>query len=248
MNSKISFENQEYCWKKFPGFSLLFCPNQDDFEGSLIKNSLLKNKPFYQTLYEVSSEFSKNNPILSNVNQFMGLDFSSWHVTVWDGINQGNFSQLKKEDKSDFSRFMNSLKYTDIHSDIRELIEKSIRWMNSSGEIRFAFRKLYNYENKVLVVSLKPADISSLDRLHKIKLIRRNLNNYFEDRFGFTMNLRYLPHSSLGYFVNEKAGKDFRPFHDNFNALLEEKLKNITLNFNGVNLFSFSDMITFNKL
>jgi len=248
MNSKIIFENQEYSWKKFPGFSLLFSPEAKNFEGKLLHNHLSTTNAFYRILHSVSSEFINNNPVLSSADRFLKLDFSSWHITVWDGINNGNYHQLKKADKLYFSRFMNSLKYSDIHRDIRELIEKSIRWMNSSGELKFAFRKLYNYENKVLVVSLKPADISSLDRLHKIKLIRRNLNNYFEDHFGFSTSMRYLPHSSLGYFVDEQAGKNFRPYHDNFNSLLEEKLYNVSINFNAVNLFSFSDMVSFFKM
>ena len=248
MNSKIIFENQEYSWKKFPGFSLLFSPETENINESLLQNQLSTSNSFYKILHSVSSDFMDKNPILSNADKFLKLDFSSWHVTVWDGINYGNYHQLKKEDKLYFSRFMNSLKYSDIHKDIRELIEKSIRWMNSSGELRFAFRKLYNYENKVLVVSLKPADISSLDRLHKIKLIRRNLNNYFEDHFGFATSMRYLPHSSLGYFVDKQAGENFKPYHDDFNSLLEDKLQNISINFNAIGLYSFSDMVTFNRL
>ena len=247
MNSKIELKDSTYKWKKFPGFSLLFYAGDKNFNGNMLFNNLPQANSFYQILHKVFTDYASENPLLSDDSKFLNLDFPSWHVTVWDGINQANFSQLQREDLTYFSRFMNSLKYSDIHPDIRTLVEKSIRWMNSTGEIRFAFRKLYNYENKVMVVSLKPADISSLEKLHKIKLIRRNLNNYFEDHFGFATSKRYLPHTSLGYFVDEQAGEDFEPYHEELNSLLEKKLTNSKIAFNSVGLFGFTDMVSFFK-
>jgi len=247
MNSKIELLNKEYKWKKFQGFSLLFCPKEDHFDGNLLSNKVSNANPFHQSLQKIITDFSSRNPILNDNSKFLKLDSFSWHTTIWDGINKGNFKLLKKSDTHYFSRFMKSLEYVDIHPDIRALIEKSIRWMNSAGEIRFTFRKLYNFENRVLVVSLKPADLISLDRLHKIKLIRFNLNKYFEDHFGLPTGKRYLPHISLGYFIDQQSGKDFAPYHYELNSILEKRMKGITMDLDTVRLFGFSDMNTFFK-
>jgi len=247
MNAKITKTNHTYKWKDFRGFSILFDNGQSHYDDNLLSNHFEKSPDFYRTLFTVFENYSRKNKVLADDGKFMKLTFGSWHVTVWDGINHGNFHQLKKEDAFYFSRFINTLKYRDIHPDIRALIEKSIRWMNTTGEIRFKFRKLYNYENQVLVVSLKPADLDSLEKLHKIKLIRRNLNDYFEDNFGFATGKRYLPHSSLGYFVDEKYGKEFQKYQNGLNDILAESLAGKTLNFNKTGLFSFSDMVSFYK-
>lgn len=247
MNSKIEIVNKEYKWKKFHGFSLLFSPKEGNFDGNLLSNKVANASPFHKTLHQVFKDFSSQDSVLSHTNKFLKLDFASWHITVWDGINGGNFDLLQNNDTHYFSRFMQSLEYSDVHHDIRDLIEKSIRWMNSSGQIRFAFRKLYNFENRVLVISLKPADLHSLDSLHKIKLIRRNLNKYFEENFGLPTGKRYLPHISLGYFVEEQSGKDFAFKHNELNTILEESLKGKTIDIDSVGLFGFSDMITFFK-
>jgi hypothetical protein len=248
MNAKISETDTGLKWSDFRGFSILFDNGKAHYIDNLLANNLENSNYFYIVLNDVFGDFAEKNEVLNNPRKFMQLDFRSWHVTVWDGINKGNFGLLNTDNDYYFSRFMNSLKYSDIHHDIRALIDKSIRWMNTAGEIRFAFRKLYNYENQVLVVSLKPADIDSLEKLHKIKLIRRNLNSYFEENFGFATGKRYLPHSSLGYFVEEDYGKEFRPNQDKLNSILEKALKGLTLSFSKVKLFGFSDMVSFHLL
>ncbi len=246
MNPKIQKTERGFDWRDFPGFSIIFDNGEFNYKDNLLSNNAEKSLVFYKSLYAAFSDFAIKNKLLSDSEKFLPLDFSSWHVTVWDGINRGNFKNLGKQ-SSFFSRFMKTLKYRDLHPEIRSLIEKSIKWINKAGPINFSFRKIYNYNNEVLVVSLKPADLSSLDRLHKIKFIRSNLNNYFEENFGFATSGRYLPHVSLGYFVTNDAGEKFNAYIQALNDNLAGALDGKVLSFSSAALFSFKNMVTFFK-
>jgi len=184
---------------------------------------------------------------LGDKNHCLKLPFSSWHVTVWDGINKGNFNMLKPNYQTFFERFMEG-RFDNQHTEIIKIIATSLRWMNDIGEIKFSFRKLFNFQNQVLVISLKPADIDSLDKLHKLKLIRNNLNKYFLNNFGFATCQRFLPHSSLGYFVDEKSGSDFSKNNQALDLELSKSLKSKTLEFNAYSLFTFKNMASFYKI
>ncbi|MEM7222410.1 MAG: hypothetical protein AAF495_05490 [Pseudomonadota bacterium] len=239
-------------WQPFPGFSFLF----DNPTGALsIKNGYGKidvdvaSSPALELYAAISRAVENIEPAtLAQRFQFFALPSSTYHVTVWDGVNKGNLDSLHKEAREEFEScysegtksllpswppFGQSLDYR--------------KWFEGIGDIRFEYSSLLSRDNTVLVVELKPADTFSVGVLDSIRVRRAELDAYFA-KLGKPENYEYRAHVAVGYFANEESGKaGTLQYMDRWIKEFHEQVRGTKIEFTTIDLYAFTDMVTYVK-
>ncbi len=237
-------------WAPFRGFSLLF-----DNPGSSLTRSgdrlelnvdVLADPElaFYRRLRD--SLESLDLDLLIRTYLFCPLPPSSYHVTVWDGGNDGNLAQVFGSQRAKLEALLAGLPGS--LSQPNELVEMAAssplvreqRW-----KIGFQFDRLVNWGNSVIVARLRPADAMSTETLSELVEERRRLTSRFRDLFGIGPSETYSPHVSLGYFANREAAQFSVPCLEGWNGLFEERMQGITLLLSRVGVYGFTDMASF---
>lgn len=247
-------------WKKFFGFSLLFDQlgdqNYQKEQGRITRLANRKDSPhlgFYLLVHQILAELVPQLP--SNDYLFCPLSFSSFHVTVWDGVNDGNLDGLKTSYqeyfREMFGAFPNSLA-EEVEAMIT-LLATGLTQKENWG-IKMKFKAIKNFKNNALVILLEPADDQSEAALHEIRTLRRILNRQFQQEVGESWAYvdQYLPHLSLGYFANTAYGEKSRAYLEYWETTFQQAFQRApieqrTITFETINLYGFTDMINFFK-
>ncbi|NOY09785.1 MAG: hypothetical protein GXP33_13190 [Spirochaetes bacterium] len=245
-------------WAPFKGFSLLFDNPGDSLSPMPDNSSLYKincNRPAKSgaagdpELYKVFSLSLNGIEQLLSRHLFCPLPYSSYHVTVWDGLNDGNVHQIKRSDRPDAEDFLRRLP---------ESLLGSIRFtIRLSGDplpvpmksvITFKFKKLSIWGTNVLVARLEPADSASGKYLDNIKCERRKLIEEYRVRFGVkTSTPCYAPHVSLGYFINKEYAESTVHQTERWTNEFLKRTTGKTISFSSNSLYGFLDMVTYFK-
>lgn len=249
-NNKLSALNK---WATFKGFSILFDNPRESYtsaDNGLVQincNAKEKRTKFYtilhQSIAKILPEFPKDN------TSFCPLPLSSYHVTLWDGVNHDNIDKLKPEFIESTKTYIEELPGSFCNQQaFHSIIKSSLAEINSTPDVHFMFDKLTIWKT-VLVARIKPANEVSLIALEQLKSIRLNLILDFKENFGNIFSERhmnYSPHISLGYFANPEYGGSIRKeILNNWTSIFMKQTKGITLRFSGAGLYGFSDMVTF---
>lgn len=249
-NPKISgFAPQ---WAPFKGFSILF-DNPGDSLLPFYTNENLKllncdptskELEFYKILNETLNQF----PQMTNTFLFCPLPIESYHVTLWDGINDENVQSVFREYRFDAE---------DLLQDLTNSFFIKSRFLNINHEplhiqmaepVEFQFDKLIKWDNSVLAAQLKPANSDSKTNLHKIEKEREYLIKHFKQQFGLeTCSLPYEPHVSLGYFANKELAELSTSMIEAWNEEFLIKASEASITFTANSLYGFTDMTTFFK-
>ncbi len=245
-------------WAPFKGFSLLFdnpgnslSPMPDN--GSLYKINC--NCPAQSgtagnpELYKIFSLSLNGIKQLLSRHLFCPLPCSSYHVTVWDGLNDSNVHKIKRSERLGVKEFLKKLP--------ESLLESSRVAIRLSGDplpvpmnsiITFKFEKLSIWGTNVLVACLKPADKGSEKYLDNIKLERRKLIKEYQVRFGIkTSTSCYAPHVSLGYFINREYAESIVHRTEHWTNEFLKRTTDKTISFSSNSLYGFLDMVTYFK-
>jgi hypothetical protein len=239
-------------WSPFRGFSILFDNPADgllplDENGYLKMLSCDKATPeleFYKTLNQTLSLF----PEISSTYLFCPLPFHSYHVTLWDGINDANVQNVSREYRFDAEDLLQDLSNSFLKiSDFFGVNGQPLKIIMEEP-IEFQFDKLIKWGNSVLVARLKPSNANSEIRLQKIEKQRENLIKKYKERFGLeTCGLSYSPHVSLGYFANKELAELSTPMIEYWNEQFLLDTRAHTITFYSNNLYGFNNMATFFK-
>jgi hypothetical protein len=239
-------------WAPFKGFSLLFdnpgdsCSRLSDFPR-LAKMDCRYNRPelsFYRTLWDVGSGASE----LVCSYLFCPLPLHSYHVTVWDGINDFNVRRLPEGERAEAERWLQGLpgSFDPEHGLLAGRGGEPIGIR--MDPIEFEFDRLEKWNNASIVARLKPADSRSEDVLRGIEEERDMLNQLFEERFGIaTATKSYRPHVSIGYLGNKELGEKSEEAVRRLNERMEPGMSGLRLRFDGISMYGMSDMETFFK-
>lgn len=178
---------------------------------------------------------------------FSELPAYSYHVTVWDGLNEANKERVFKRFQADLAHFLVGLPDTLRHSSEFTALSQSSLLVNNLN-ITFQFEKLSVFGNSVLVARLKPADEDSQQVYNKIEKHRRELYKRFEREFGLSdWRSSYDPHISLGYFGNEESGETAASKKAHWTEKFKNAIGSEPIHFRSVSLYGFLDMKTFFK-
>ena len=238
-------------WADFKGFSLLF-----DNPGNALTpvNSLNKiDCPddssalrLYQALAQSMGVLGPDK--LMNACLFCCLPPQSYHVTVWDGVNDGNINGIGSGFQQEMAQCLNgfpNIFLTD--SKIFDVIHSSALASMSGWTITFTFDSLAIWSNSALVARLAPADESSRNVLDTVLMERRRLSSSIGDLLGLDMQKEFKPHVSLGYFANSFFAGLGRKCLERMERVFLQKTENLSISFNTISLYGFSDMVTFLK-
>lgn len=237
-------------WAPFRGSSLLFDnPGKSTTPMSDLHrlNCCVYTEPglqLYKAFAESLEEIGRD--LLINTYLFCPLPSYSYHVTVWDGVNDSNVNKVKIDQRT-FKDFLDNLpdSFT-VDTDFIGIIEQSPLVKPNDWSISLEFDSLSKWTNKVLVASLKPANNESEKFIEWIRQSRRDLSASFQESFGVNLSTDhpYAPHVSFGYFANEEHGELATSRLEHWDELFRQKAKGVTITFRSISLYAFTDMVT----
>jgi hypothetical protein len=239
-------------WAAFRGFSLLFDNPGDSFTRTGNRLDLAVNLAdpallFYRRLHDSVVRLDKDR--LLNGCLFCCLPPASYHVTAWDGINDGNLGQVPPAHQVGFQSFLTRL--PDSLSRSTPLLDGLVRSPLTGliQEIRFRFDRLGNWSNTSVVAELAPADEESVAALQQVVRLRATWDDHFQAQFGIAHSSPHplAPHVSLGYFADRDQATGMQPLQAEWNRMLAATLRDCLLPLSGISLYGFTDMGTFFK-
>lgn len=239
-------------WARFLGFSVLFDnpgASTSRYEGLLnimCAPELDGDLDLYFRLAKTISDIGRD--LLTTTFLFCPLPPSSYHVTVWDGINVGNESQLPESLGMEWSPFLRGIPKT-LHSPpaTMRVVEDSSLLNTNFRDIVFRFDQLAIWVDEVLVARLAPVDEASAQRLHEISEARALLAKWAKSEFGINTFPEYSPHVSLGYFANREHGQLAHPHLGDWTERFRKNLANSVLTFSSMAVYGFTDMARYYK-
>jgi len=239
-------------WSQFRGFSILF-DNPSDRLLSLDENRELKllscdietdELKLYKSLNQTLTLFTE----MKNTYLFCPLPSHSYHVTLWDGINEANVQDVSRKHRFNAEDLLEDLPHSFLQKNEFFFIDDQPLNINMEEPIILQFDKLIKWGNSVLVASLKPANSHSQTILHKIKKERKTLIEKYQENFGLiTCGSSYTPHVSLGYFANKELAELSTSMIDLWNESFLSNTKEQTITFTSNSIYGFDKMTTFFK-
>jgi hypothetical protein len=249
-SGKIQVPGLETKWAEFRGFSLLFDnPDQEQTHKSVKHRKLESdvdsnpNLRFYQELRNALFELDLD--WLVNKTSFCPLPPSTYHITVWDGLNDGNYDQVQPIFQKDLTNFFSHLPGNMKKGEpFLEPVCISSLLDSESLTITFQFGQIVNWGNTVIVC--RPDILLEGTRAYDwITEERKGLSNIYLEQFGISMSKKWFPHITLGYFENQEAASKTKSYIDAWSDQFKERMEGLTITYNQVGLYGFTDMATF---
>lgn len=128
---------------------------------------------FYRSLRDSLARLDLD--LLTNTYLFCPLPPPSYHVTVWDGGNDGNVGLVPPDHREDLSLLLSGLPASLSRPNASMALAARSPLVADGGGITFRYDRLFLWSNSVLVALLAPADPASADRLADIEAARRAL-------------------------------------------------------------------------
>lgn len=237
-------------WAPYNGFSLLFDNPDGGFSPLQENNQLMKldsasshpTLELYQAFVDTLDLIDTN--LLTNTYLFCPLPPSTYHVTVWDGLNVGNLADVNPSEQERWTDFVNKLPHTfHENSEFTSWAEASSLTQNLDWNIIFRLDTFYKWGTGMGIL-LKPADQESAQILTDIKNLREDLYKKFPVKISHP---EYVPHVTLGYFANRESAQLTTPLIADWAKTFEEAVGDMTITYNSISLYGFTDMITFFK-
>ena len=178
---------------------------------------------------------------------FCPLPAHSYHVTVWDGLNDGNAGDVLEHYRPGVKDYLAGLPRSLLADNAFTGLADDSPLGRENWTIRLKFDRLLKWGDRVLVARLAPADRDSERELKIIVDHRRDLSARFRERFKARTTVDYSPHVSLGYFANTQYAGLATPQISRWDDVVRRKVDGLTIAFTGISLYGFTDMATFFK-
>jgi len=237
-------------WALFRGFSLLFDNPGGGYTPSragLLKLDCLPNDSLelYTCLENYTQKISM--PQMREEYHFCPLPFYSYHVTVWDGLNDSNSGELQDDDRDMLVMYLENLPNL-LHT-LNKFTHNAYRspLVQEAWNMRFKCTGLAKWANESLVALLGACDQQTNAALKRMINYRDALNDRYSENFSISMWTSYFPHVTLGYFANQERAEKASLLIDEWNAMLLEVTAGIEIAFNEISLYGFDDMVSYYK-
>ena len=238
-------------WSPFVGFSYLFdAPGEQHYkslapESRLLDCRLDASVPLFVHLDQAWAGLRQS---LGDRFLLAALPSTSWHTTVWDGVNQDNCGSLSADAQVAFQDVLGRLPGSLSDLPYGELMAHEFGVELPAEGIRFCFDRLDIWGSEALVAALRPADERSESALQKIGDRRRALDDACRSAFGKPRNFDFAPHVSLGYFPNGRMADLAREEVHAAGVTLRAELGDAEISYPSIKLYAFNDMATFTTL
>ncbi len=239
-------------WAPFSGFSLLF--DNPGVSTTRSRNflriacSAASGGPLdlYFRLGKAIEKLERD--LLIKTYLFCPLPPSSYHMTVWDGINFDNISAVHTAIRSDWTAFLQDVPNAlGTPPESMAVVTDSDLAHTSFGSIGFRFKKLTIWGNQVLVARLSPADEMSETKLKILSATRTKLCDLATNDLGVSPSRRYSPHISLGYFADREHGQLAHAHMENWAERFRKHLATSVITYTSLNTYAFTDMASYFK-
>jgi hypothetical protein len=175
---------------------------------------------------------------------FCPLCTSSFHVTLWDGINQSNAPTLTMANRAEYEAFARALPAS-VAAPASPILPPPVVSLDRRWTIRFRFTKLHIWvEAAALVALLEPADEESKATMELLERNRQDLDAQYE-QLGKQKNHRWTPHISCGYFKTSEDAIAAQRHLTSWTDRVCAELEAYTIAFSSASLYSFTDMERF---
>jgi hypothetical protein len=172
----------------------------------------------------------------------------SYHVTLWDGINDGNAGQLEAPRQAEAEELLGHIRQGRIEgATFLDPVRQSRLLRSLPGEIRLRLAQVENWGDSAVVARLGPADDASAGGLHQIETLRAELSALYDAEFGVSAYSGYSPHVSLGYLANRSDGAGIGQRIDEWNEIAHALAGERAITFRTASIYGFTDMVTFFK-
>jgi len=256
MDETISVTNRKVAglgglrWASFGGFSLLFDNPGESVSpmgrGWLKVDCSVHADPNLKLYGSFARSLGRmGQDLLSKEYLFCPLPPYSYHVTAWDGLNDGNTENVFSDYRLDLEHFLRGLPDSLLADEkFAGEIGGSPLVTRTGWTIRFRFDTLAKWGNRVLVARLTPADEESRSALTRIIADREELTGRFQRVFGVRTCAGYSPHVSLGYFANSDYAERATLQVDRWTEVVGEEVGDLAIAFGSISLYGFTDMAT----
>lgn len=241
------------CWANFRGFSLLF-DNPGPSFPSMGEGLCRLDCPVYATgalamltgLAMAVEEVRQQLPVEKYV--FCPLPPFSYHVTVWDGLNESNMQQLSPATRKWLDDWFLGLPHSLLsENDLTRAAETSSLVTSADQHVSFEFKDLFNFDDTAVLARLQAADPDSEKQLDRIVKMRTELASIYARDFGIAPPADYLPHVTLGYFANKNRASAFSADMPAWSKVVQKHTARTTITFKRIGFYGFTDMVTFFK-
>lgn len=240
-------------WADFRGFSLLFDNPVNSLSEwtddlAVIDCRDIRDNPALR-FYRLLDETLQKTGVFHRQAEYMfrALPPQTYHVTAWDGLNVSNQWQMRQPLRDAIKQFFHQFPQEFLKPNpFTQLIKEHPLIDTTKWHIRFAFDSIQQWNNKSLVVVLKPADEHSAAIFQRWKTERLHLNGMYR-RFSVTMSPDFYPHISLGYYANRMLASGVLPEIPDMQRMFAQRLAGETLAFESIALYGFMNMVTFFK-
>lgn len=227
-------ESLEPRWARFRGFSLLF-ENPADDDG----------RALYRALEDGIAE-RVGDPLVTELG-LCPLPPESYHVTVWDGVNDGNLAQVVPEYRAAWEAFLHAIPRLSFPDDLFREIRASTLLACPDWNLRLRCEQIENWNHISVVARLGPADAGSAVALQRLAEARTELSQVHDAKFGVQPYPDYTPHITLGYFANAALAAQSAPAVARWNAALLDQTAGLVLPFHRIRPSIFTDMASFGR-
>ena len=245
-NKKVaSFGPLEYA--PFAGQTVLFDnPGRSTIrEGDLSRLQCDLSDPSLNLYTKLKDALSEKVGIVRLMEEyrFCPLPSNTFHVTLSDGINEGNISFLSKEVRAkmeeafkDMPRMMQDC----------QLATFNTEYFESRGPIGFRFSELTVFEgaSPSLVATIEIADASYKSVFDTLAAWRSSVDRYW-CRLGKPSSPEWIPHISLGYFADSYYVPHAKECLARWTDLMRKESEQALIEFRGASLYGFTDMVSF---
>ena len=226
-NPKLS--GLEPRWAPFRGFSIVFDPPEDD--------------GFFHALRAGVAALA-NDALIADFYLRL-LPPASFHVTAWDGVNDGKLAEVVPEYRSAWERFLTASPAKPFPEDLFRDVQASELLTCPDWDLRLRCARIENWSDVSLVAYLESADAQTAASLARLRAARDALSEAFGRRFGVRPHPDYEPHVTLGYFANVNLAATAGPAVERWDAALRAGMAGRVLELRRLHLSVFSDMTSF---
>lgn len=239
-------------WAPFPGITLLFnnpgntlrlTGNLQLLDCSVADAEAVR---LYGLLDQALQEIDPD--ALAAQYLFCPLPPSTYHVTVFDGVNKANLEWVHAAHFESLQNFLQGLPES-LHRPppCLQFLTESALLREPLPPVRFVLRSVEIWPSPALVARLQPADAAAEAAFDQLCIARETLRVAFVGALGVGPGETLVPHVTLGYFAGETAAQPAYTHLAEWNAHFHERAANVPIEFRSVSLYGFSDMITFFK-
>ena len=199
----------------------------------------------YHALNDMLAEAGLDSAV--NPYSFCPLPSTSYHVTVWDGINEANLSLLSEPEREKFADFLLGLPRSAKRTPPNLIPPDAFDGIAGSGPVQFRFDRLTIWGDAVLVARLTPVGEASASVLKQVIEKRKQLDALFAP-MGRAQSLDYTPHISLGYFTHPRGAHVAAADLPQWECILRHWNSGQLLKLHTISAYGFESMETFLKL